>query len=99
MVKGFLFILILFFSINSHADLAKAKSCNINKDDECELLLNSTIDTLASSGFYCPDGKVANNNIIDAWRKDMALNGNLQKVSTHVSVGFTISQLGLSCKR
>ena len=99
MVKGFLFILILFFSINSHADLAKAKSCNINKDDECELLLNSTIDTLASSGFYCPDGKVANNNIIDAWRKDMAFNGNLQKVSTHVSLGFTINKLGLSCER
>ena len=85
--------------MNSYADLAKAKSCNVNKDEECELLLNSTIDTLASSGFYCPDGKIANNNIIDAWRKDMALNGNLQKVSTHVSVGFTINQLGLSCKR
>lgn len=98
-MKFFLAVCVIFFSMNSYADLAKAKSCNVNKDDECELLLNSTIDTLASSGFYCPYGKVANNNIIDAWRKDMALNGNLQKVSTHVSVGFTISQLGLSCKR
>lgn len=98
-MKFFLAVCVIFFSMNAYADLAKAKSCNVNKDDECELLLNSTIDTLASSGFYCPDGKVANNNIIDAWRKGMALNGNLQKVSTHVSVGFTISQLGLSCKR
>lgn len=98
-MKFFLAVCVIFFSMNAYADLAKAKSCNVNKDDECELLLNSTIDTLASSGFYCPDGKVANNNIIDAWRKDMALNDNLQKVSTHVSVGFTISQLGLSCKR
>ena len=98
-MKILLAVFMIFFSTNSFADLAKAKSCNVNKDDECELLLNSTIDTLASSGLYCPDGKVANNNIIDAWRKDMALNGNLQKVSTHVSVGFTISQLGLSCKK
>ena len=98
-MKILLAVFMIFFSMNSYADLAKAKSCNVNKDEECELLLNSTIDTLASSGFYCPDGKIANNNIIDAWRKDMALNGNLQKVSTHVSVGFTISQLGLSCKR
>ena len=98
-MKIILAVFMIFFSMNSYADLAKAKSCNVNKDEECELILNSTIDTLASSGFYCPDGKIANNNIIDAWRKDMALNGNLQKVSTHVSVGFTISQLGLSCKR
>jgi hypothetical protein len=98
-MKILLAVFMIFFSMNSYADLAKAKSCNVNKDEECELLLNRTIDTLASSGFYCPDGKIANNNIIDAWRKDMALNGNLQKVSTHVSVGFTISQLGLSCKR
>ena len=98
-MKFFLAVCVILFSMNSYAVLAKAKSCNVNKDDECELLLNSTIDTLASSGFYCPDGKVANNNIIDVWRKHMALNGNLQKVSTHVSVGFTISQLGLSCKR
>ena len=98
-MKILLAVFMIFFSLNSYADLAKAKSCNVNKDEECELLLNSTIDTLASSGFYCPDGKIANNNIIDAWRKDMALNGNLQKVSTHVSAAFTISQLGLSCKR
>ena len=98
-MKILLTVFVIFFSMSSYADLAKAKSCNVNKDEECELLLNRTIDTLASSGFYCPDGKIANNNIIDAWRKDMALNGNLQKVSTHVSVGFTINQLGLSCKR
>ena len=98
-MKILLTVFVIFFSMNSYADLAKAKSCNVNKDDECELLLISTIDTLASSGFYCPDGKVANNNIIDAWRKDMALNGNLQKVSTHVSLGITINQLGLNCKR
>ena len=98
-MKILLAVFMIFFSMNSYADLAKAKSCNVNKDEECELLLNRTIDTLASSGFYCPDGKIANNNIIDAWRKDMALNGNLQKVSTHVSLGFTINKLGLSCER
>ena len=98
-MKILLPVFVLFFSMTSHADLTKAKSCNVNKDDECELLLISTIDTLASSGFYCSDGKASYNNIIDAWRKDMALNGNLQKVSTHVSLGFTINQLGLSCKR
>ncbi len=98
-MKFFLVVCVIFFSMNSYADLAKAKSCNVNKDDECELLLITTIDTFSSTGFYCPDGKVTNNNIIDAWRKAMALNGNLQKVSTHVSVGFTINQLGLSCKR
>lgn len=98
-MKILLPVFVLFFSMTSHADLAKAKSCNVNKDDECELLLMSTIDTLASSGFYCSDGKASYNNIIDAWRKDMAFNGNLQKVSTHVSLGFTINQLGLSCKR
>ncbi len=98
-MKIFFTVFVIFISINAYADLAKAKSCNVNKDDECELLLISTIDTFASSGFYCPDGKVTNNNIIDAWRKAMALNDNLQKVSTHVSVGFTINQLGLSCKR
>ena len=30
-------VFVLFFSMTSHADLAKAKSCNVNKDDECEL--------------------------------------------------------------
>ena len=98
-MKILLAVFVIFFSMTSYADLAKAKSCNVNKDDECEFLLISTIDTLKSSGFYCPDGKASYNNIIDAWRKDMALNGNLQKVSTHVSLGFTINQLGLSCKR
>ena len=99
MKKIFTFLLLFLFGFNSYADLAKAKSCNANKDDECKLLLISTIDTLASSGFYCSDGKASYNNIIDAWRKDMALNGNLQKVSTHVSLGFTINKLGLSCER
>ena len=98
-MKILLAVFMIFFSLNSYADLAKAKSCNVNKDEECELLLITTIDTLASSGFYCSDGKASYNNIIDAWRKDMAFNGNLQKVSTHVSLGFTINQLGLSCKR
>ena len=99
MKKIFTFLLLFLFGFNSYADLAKAKSCNVNKDDECELLLISTINTLKSSGFYCSDGKASYNNIIDAWRKDMALNGNLQKVSTHVSLGFTINKLGLSCER
>ena len=98
-MKILLTVFVFFFSMYAYADLAKAKSCNVNKDDECKLLLISTIDTLASSGFYCSDGKASYNNIIDSWRKDMALNGNLQKVSTHVSLGFTINQLGLSCKR
>ena len=99
MVKGFLFILILFFSINSHADLAKAKSCNINTDDECKLLLIGTIDTLSSSGFYCPDGKTSYGYIIDSWRRDLELNSNLKKLSTHRSLEFTINKLGLNCKR
>ena len=98
-MKILLAVFVIFFSITSYADLAKAKSCNVNKDDECKLLLISTIDTLASSGFYCSDGKASYNDIIDSWRKDMALNGNLQKVSTHVSLGFTINKLGLSCER
>ena len=98
-MKILLAVFVIFFSIYAYADLAKAKSCNVNKDDECKLLLIGTIDTLASSGFYCSDGKASYNNIIDAWRKDMALNGNLQKVSTHVSLGFTINKLGLSCER
>ncbi len=98
-MKILLVVFVIFWSINSYADLAKAKSCNANKDDECKLLLISTIDTLASSGFYCSDGKASYNDIIDSWRKDMALNGNLQKVSTHVSLGFTINKLGLNCKK
>ena len=99
MVKSFLFILFLLFSINSYADLARAKSCSINKDEECKLLLIGTIDALTSSGFYCSDGKTSYSNIIDAWRKDLELNNNLQKLSTHRSMEFTISKLGLSCKR
>ena len=98
-MKIFLAVFVILWSINSYADLAKAKSCNANKDDECKLLLISTIDTLASSGFYCSDGKASYNDIIDSWRKDMALNGNLQKVSTHISLGFTITNLGLNCKK
>ena len=98
-MKILLAVFVIFFSIYAYADLAKAKSCNVNKDDECKLLLIGTIDTLASSGFYCSDGKASYSDIIDSWRKDMALNGNLQKVSTHVSLGFTINKLGLSCER
>ena len=98
-MKILLAVFVIFWSINSYADLAKAKSCSANKDDECQLLLISTIYTLASSGCYCSDGKASYNDIIDSWRKDMALNGNLQKVSTHVSLGFTINKLGLSCER
>lgn len=92
-------VFVIFFSINSYADLAKAKSCNINKDDECKLLLIGTIDTLASSGFYCSDGIISYNNIIDSWRKDLELNSNLQKLSTHRSLEFTIAKLGISCKK
>jgi hypothetical protein len=99
MVKSFLSFLFLLFSINAHADLAKAKFCSINKDDECKLLLIGTIDALSSSGFYCPDSKTSYGNIIDAWRKDLELNSNLQKLSTHRSLEFTINKLGLSCKR
>jgi hypothetical protein len=99
MRKNFIFILFLLFSINSHADLAKAKSCSINKDEECKLLLIGTIDALSSSGFYCADGKASYGNIIDAWRKDIELNSNLQKLSTHRSLEFTINKLGLSCKK
>ncbi len=98
-MKILLVVFVIFCSINSYADLAKAKSCNANKDDECQFLVISTIDTLASSCYYCSDGKASYNDIIDSWRKDMALNGNLQKVSTHVSLGFTINKLGLNCKK
>jgi len=99
MFKSFLFVLFLLFSINSHADLAKAKSCGIDKDQECKLLLIGTIDALSSSGFYCSDGKTSYSNIIDAWRKDLELNSNLKKLSTHRSLEFTINKLGLSCKK
>jgi hypothetical protein len=99
MVKSFLFILILLFSINSHADLAKARSCNINQDETCKLLLIGTIDTLSSSGFYCADGKTSYGYIIDSWRRDLELDSNLQKLSTHRSLEFTITKLGLGCKR
>ena len=92
-------VFVIFFSINSYADLAKAKSCNINKDDECKLLLIGTIDTLSSSGFYCSDGKTSYGYIIDSWRKDLELNNSLQKLSTHRSLEFTITKLGLSCKK
>jgi hypothetical protein len=50
-MKIFITVFVIFFSINSYADLAKVKSCNINKDDECKLLLIGTIDTLSSSDF------------------------------------------------
>jgi hypothetical protein len=99
MVKSFLFILFLLFSINSHADLARAKSCSINKDEECKLLLIGTIDALTSSGFYCADGKTSYGYIIDSWRRDLELNNNLQKLSTHRSLEFTITKLGLTCKK
>ena len=85
--------------MNSYADLAKAKSCSLNKDEECKLLLIGNIDALASSGFYCSDGITSYNNIIDSWRKDLELNSNLQKLSTHRSLEFTITKFGLSCKK
>jgi hypothetical protein len=85
--------------MNSYADLAKAKSCNINKDEECKLLLIGTIDALSSSGFYCSDSKTSYGNIIDAWRKDLQSNNNLNKLSTHRSLEFTITKLGLDCKK
>ncbi len=97
--KLFLILPLFFCSTYSYADLAKAKSCNINKDEECKLLLIGTIDALASSGFYCPDSKASYGNIIDSWRKDTELNSNLQKLSTHRSLEFTITKLGLSCKK
>ena len=78
-MKILLVVVMIFFSINSYADLAKAKSCDINKDQECKLLLIGTIDALSSSGFYCPDSKASYSNIIDAWRKDLELNSNLLK--------------------
>jgi hypothetical protein len=90
---------LIFLSMNSYADLAKAKSCSINKDEECKLLLIGNIDALASSGFYCSDGITSYNNIIDSWRKDLELNSNLQKLSTHRSLEFTITKFGLSCKK
>jgi hypothetical protein len=99
MKRSFLSFLFLLFCINAHADLAKAKSCSLNKDEECKLLLIGTIDALSSSGFYCSDGKASYGNIIDAWRKDIELNSNLQKLSTHRSLEFTINKLGLSCKK
>jgi hypothetical protein len=98
-MKILLVVAMIFFSTNSYADLAKAKSCNKNTDDECKLLLIGTIDALSSSGFYCSDGKASYSNIIDAWRKDLELNSNLKKLSTHRSLEFTINQLGLSCKK
>ncbi len=98
-MKILLVVAMIFFSMNSYADLAKAKSCNINMDDECKLLLIGTIDTLSSSGFYCADGKTSYGYIIDSWRRDLELNSNLQKLSTHRSLEFTINKLGLSCKR
>lgn len=98
-MKILLAVFVIFFSMYAYADLAKAKSCNVNKDDECKLLLIGTIDTLASSGFYCSDGITSYNNIIDSWRKDLGLNSNLQKLSTHRSLEFTITKLGLSCKK
>lgn len=97
-MKILLPVIVIFFSINAYADLAKAKSCSINKDQECKLLLIGTIDALSSSGFYCPDSKTSYGNIIDAWRKDLELNSNLLKLSTHRSLEFTITKLGLSCK-
>jgi len=98
-MKILLAVAMIFLSTNSYADLAKAKSCSINKDEECKLLLIGTIDALSSSGFYCSDSKTSYGNIIDAWRKDLELNSNLQKLSTHRSLEFTINKLGLSCKR
>ncbi len=98
-MKILLMVAMIFFSMNSYADLAKAKSCNINTDDECKLLLIGTIDTLSSSGFYCADGKTSYGYIIDSWRRDLELNSNLQKLSTHRSLEFTINKLGLSCKK
>ncbi len=92
-------VFMIFFSMNSYADLAKAKSCNINKDEECKLLLIGTIDALSSSGFYCSDSKTSYGNIIDAWRKDLQSNNNLNKLSTHRSLEFTITKLGLDCKK
>ena len=35
-MKILLLVFVIFWSINSYADLAKAKSCNVNKDDECD---------------------------------------------------------------
>jgi hypothetical protein len=98
-MKILLVLVMIFSCMYSYADLAKAKSCNINKDDECKLLLIGTIDTLSSSGFYCSDEKTSYNNIIDSWRKDLELNSNLQKLSTHRSIEFTITKLGLNCKK
>ncbi len=98
-MKILLVVAMIFFSMNSYADLAKAKSCNISTDDECKLLLIGTIDTLSSSGFYCADGKTSYGYIIDSWRRDLELNSNLQKLSTHRSLEFTINKLGLSCKK
>jgi hypothetical protein len=98
-MKIFLVLVMIFSCMYSYADLAKAKSCSVNKDEECKLLLIGTIDTLSSSGFYCPDGKASYGYIIDSWRKDLELNSNLQKLSTHRSVEFTITKLGLSCMK
>jgi hypothetical protein len=98
-MKILLVVAMIFFSMNSYADLAKAKSCNINKDEECKLLLIGTIDALSSSGFYCSDSKTSYGNIIDAWRKDLQSNNNLNKLSTHRSLEFTITKLGLDCKK
>lgn len=98
-MKILLVVAMIFFSMNSYADLAKAKSCSVNKDEECKLLLIGTIDALASSGFYCPDGKTSYGNIIDSWRKDLELNSKIQKLSTHRSMEFTITKLGLNCKK
>ena len=98
-MKILLAVFMIFFSMNSYADLAKAKSCNINKDEECKLLLIGTIDALSSSGFYCSDGKTSYGYIIDSWRKDFEVNSNLKKLSTHRSLEFTINKLGLGCKK
>lgn len=97
-MKILLPVIVFFLNIYAYADLAKAKFCGINKDQECKLLLIGTIDALSSSGFYCPDSKTSYGNIIDAWRRDLELNSNLQKLSTHRSLEFTITKLGLSCK-
>ncbi len=38
-MKIFLAVFVILWSINSYDDLAKAKSCNANKEDEFKLLL------------------------------------------------------------
>ena len=92
--------IILCIAPAAKADLAEAMECHKNLNDKtCSAILIGHMDSLASAGKYCPDGKTSYGFIQQAWAREVSKDENLLKLGTSLSMRMTIVRLDLSCNK